>query len=243
MRTSESTAKLSAALVAAQVAILNPPKNQTSVIPMKSGGSFRYNYADLPSILNTVRPILMAHGLVLTQELAGDHNQVGVATRLVHTSGEWIEYDALTLDGGNGARESGSAATYARRYTICAVLGIAADEDDDGAAVTPRRKQAEPASARSSASAPAEPTTASGATPAVAGDHPSAPGDDGESPPDAASGEGVTTAEDYGEGSEAVVTSPAEKPHEHVWADSPKLSKYEVCTVTDCLETRRKRAA
>ena len=136
MRTSESTAEIFAALVNANLLITNPKK--TSKV---NAGAKRYAFAPLPELLDDLRPILQIHGLVFIQEAVDDGaGRVGSASMLVHRSGEWLSFDPLMLPAGNNAQDAGSAVTYSRRYTLCAALGIAADEDDDGEKASAPRK-------------------------------------------------------------------------------------------------------
>ncbi len=114
-------------------------KEGSASIPTKSGGSYSYKYATLPSILQTVRPILHKHGLAVIQNAAaGRDGHIDIFTMLVHTSGEYMVLQALPMPMGNTAQETGSAITYGRRYHILAALGLAADDDDDGASAAPR---------------------------------------------------------------------------------------------------------
>jgi len=120
--------KLAAALVKAQGSMTNPAKNKTV-----STGKYSYSYADLGSIIDHVRPVLAANGLALIQRIDTRPESVTLVTMLVHESGQVIE-SALPLPRGAAAQELGSYLTYARRYSICAALGIAAEDDDDGVA-------------------------------------------------------------------------------------------------------------
>ena len=99
-------------------------------------GSYSYRYADLPSILDAVRPVLKEHGLAVGQAVISEDSRVGVETRIYHTSGHVERFGPVFLHAGSDAKSAGSAVTYARRYSLCAALGIAADEDDDGAAAS-----------------------------------------------------------------------------------------------------------
>ena len=102
-------------------------------------GNYSYKYADLGSILDAVLPVLKEHGLALSQSAVNVDGKVGVETRIYghdHTE----TFGPLVLPGGNTAQGYGSAITYARRYALCAALGISPDEDDDGArASAPQR--------------------------------------------------------------------------------------------------------
>lgn len=129
IRQSESIAKLSLALVNAQAEMTNAPKDTKGQV----GNQVRF-YTDLPTLTDLVRPILAKHQLAYLQLPGGNTNgSVSLSTRLVHASGEWIE-DDYSMPAGQGAQGVGSALTYARRYALMALLGIAADDDDGAAA-------------------------------------------------------------------------------------------------------------
>lgn len=133
VRSSESIASLAKALAAAQAEMPNAPKQTKGQV----GNAVRY-YSDLATVTDVVRPILAKHQLAYVQLPAGGGNgTVSVATRLVHESGEWIEATLSMPTGGNGAQGVGSAITYARRYSLMAVLGLAPEDDDGAAASTP----------------------------------------------------------------------------------------------------------
>jgi len=119
MKTSAEISELAAALAAAQGMMENAIMNRTNP-------HFKTKYADLAAVLNAARKPLSANGLAIVQTI-GD----GVLhTRLLHTSGQWIASEhPLPMSG--KPQEIGSALTYARRYSLSALIGIAADEDDD----------------------------------------------------------------------------------------------------------------
>lgn len=134
MQKSESIAKVSAAIVAAQSELDNVAKDATNP-------HFRSGYASLPAILDTIRPVLAKHRLAVVQFPIDDGNgHVGVETTLLHESGEFIsnQYGArVQKDDPQGA---GSAITYARRYALAAVLAIGQEDDDGQAASKPKRE-------------------------------------------------------------------------------------------------------
>ena len=102
-----------------------------------STGQYAYTYATLADALQMARPILLRHGLALSQSVAGDGDDVVVFTSVVHESGQWVTSEGLRLPAGKTAQQTGSAVTYARRYSLMAFLGLAS-EDDDGAGASPR---------------------------------------------------------------------------------------------------------
>jgi hypothetical protein len=138
---------ISASLVKALGELSDVPKGREAKIPTKTGASYGYRYADLADALSMIRPILAKHDLAVTQTASNpDHDTVAITTTLFHTSGQWITFDPLVLPNGRTAQETGSAITYGRRYSLLAVLGLAA-EDDDGAGAAPRQpRNAQPRS-------------------------------------------------------------------------------------------------
>ena len=130
MRHSETISKLAAALAAFQADIKDP---------MRSGENphFRSRYVQIDGLLDAVRPVMAQHGLSFIQSTGGDGQAVSVTTMVMHTSGEWIETDALVLKAVKADPQgAGSAITYGRRYSLSAALGVAWDDDDDGNAAS-----------------------------------------------------------------------------------------------------------
>ncbi len=122
------------AFTAAQAELPPIGKRHEAVIPHKTGGSHSYKYADLNDVLEAVRPVLNKHGLSISQSSVSEEGKIGVVTRIYHTSGHVETFGPLLLPAGGDARSAGSAITYARRYGLCAALGISPDDDDDGEA-------------------------------------------------------------------------------------------------------------
>lgn len=122
--------QIAPALCAAQ-AILEPAKKNAQ------NPAFRSKYADLAACFEACRQVLPKQGLAITQVLLpqSDPSLICVRTILLHTSGQWISSDCVLNSGSGGARNpaqaAGSAITYARRYGLCALVGIVADDDDD----------------------------------------------------------------------------------------------------------------
>ncbi len=125
------------AFTAAQAELPPIGKRHEATIPTKTGGGYTYKYADLNDVLEAVRPVLNKHGLSISQSSVSEEGKIGVVTRIYHTSGHVETFGPLLLPAGGDARSAGSAITYARRYGLCAALGIAPDDDDDGAAAEP----------------------------------------------------------------------------------------------------------
>jgi len=154
MQTSNEIDKLAAALSAAQGELTHASKD-------RENPAFRSKYATLASIFDACRTPLAKNGLAIVQTVEGDEQKVIVTTRLLHASGQWIEGVFACKPGKGDAQGMGSAATYGKRYGLSAIVGIAADDDDDGNAasngkpsVAPVPKVTAPAAAPK-ASAPA----------------------------------------------------------------------------------------
>jgi hypothetical protein len=144
MQTSEQINELAAALAKAQGEFPPIPKDCVAKVTTKAGGSYSFKYADLDTILATVRPVLAKHDLALMVDIETVRNEANeramrATIRLVHSSGQWCQTTglAIAIDADAYARQpaqaSGSAATYATRYAIEAALAIRASDDDDGA--------------------------------------------------------------------------------------------------------------
>jgi len=113
---------------------------------------FRSKYADLAGCLEAVNDALLNHGIAIIQETAESDSGVVVETVFIHESGETIRGGKLHVPASKQDPQGyGSALTYARRYSIMAACGIAAEDDDGNAASRPKSRN----SLDSMASAPA----------------------------------------------------------------------------------------
>jgi hypothetical protein len=97
---------------------------------------FKSKYADLNSVWDACRDLLALNGLAVTQLNQITLDGVIVETVLIHTSGEWISGEMYLPLTKHDAQGVGSAITYGRRYGLAAIVGIVADEDDDGNAAS-----------------------------------------------------------------------------------------------------------
>lgn len=161
MNRSEHLDKLIPALVAARSKFTTVVKDKTAKI-----GTYAYKYADLSSVLDAVTPALSENGLTLVQPMTLSEGILILETCLFHASGQWIG-GTYPVPMASKAQELGSAITYGRRYSITALLGIVAEDDDDGAAASqdrPERKPKPPA-VPAPASAPTAPVGAQAAIP------------------------------------------------------------------------------
>lgn len=132
MKTSEHINELAAALAKAQGTFTNPPRNRAVKVTLKAGGNYTFHYTTLDCIIDMIRPGLSANGLSFVQSVGLDTDWVIVGTRLMHSSGQWIEDELPVKPDGFGPQQIGSAITYGKRYLLTALLGVASDEDDDG---------------------------------------------------------------------------------------------------------------
>lgn len=142
-----STTELNAALVAFQKTLPTIGKDNTATVPTKAGGKYTYQYADLTTITEIAFPLLAAQGLSwTTKPLAREDGKIVLRYALRHVGGGRIKGD-FPLPNDTTPQSLGSAITYARRYALCAVTGIApGGEDDDGAkASAPVKAAAVPA--------------------------------------------------------------------------------------------------
>lgn len=126
-------------------AMLDAQKEIKHAIKDSKNPHLKNTYASLSSVLDTVKPILNAHGLVLSQKVSGGPSCVIVHTQVVHAESGEETIDALPVpvkhkfkdgvDLGPDAQELGSAITYGRRYGLLAMCAIASEDDDGEAAV------------------------------------------------------------------------------------------------------------
>ena len=99
-------------------------------------GTYEFHYAPLDEVFESVRPALAANGLAITQIVeSANGEELRLRTLLIHESGAMLESMLpLWVAPDSKAQALGSAITYMRRYALQAILGVAAEEDDDGAA-------------------------------------------------------------------------------------------------------------
>ena len=133
MITSESIGDLAVALCKAQAVMGGALKDSANPF-------FKSKYADLESVWSACRQALTANGLSVVQGTDGTDVSVGVSTRLIHTSGQWIESTVWMTPKDGSPQAVGSAITYARRYGLAAMVGIY-QTDDDGEAAHGRAAQ------------------------------------------------------------------------------------------------------
>jgi ERF superfamily len=136
-RSSSSIASLAAALAKAQAVLVNPEKSLVGTIPPERlGGTERsFRYASLASGLDIVRKTLGEHEIATVQTTAIDQvtGIVNLTTVLAHSSGEWIASDwpVCPISETATPHRMGAALTYARRYALFTLVGIAGEDDLD----------------------------------------------------------------------------------------------------------------
>jgi hypothetical protein len=118
---------LAAALAKASTAFPAVTRSKTVTVRMKDGGTYSFKYAPLDVILGAVQQPLADNGLVVVQLL----DDGALITSLIHESGAILS-GRIDLPQSGDVQALGSAITYLRRYAIQAMLGIAAEDDDDG---------------------------------------------------------------------------------------------------------------
>ncbi len=145
-RSSESIGAIAAALAKAQGELTNPEKSLTATIralnPRDHDQTFRY--AALSSGLDIVRKALGGHEIATVQTTAID-NEAGLirlTTTLAHSSGEWLssEWPVCPISETAAPRRMGAALTYARRYALFTLVGIAGEDDLDAPELAEGRK-------------------------------------------------------------------------------------------------------
>jgi hypothetical protein len=136
-RSSESIGAIAAALAKAQAELTNPEKSLVGIIgassPRDRGRTFRY--APLSSGLDIARKSLGRQAIAIVQSTAIDKDTgfVRLNTALVHSSGEWVasEWPVCPMGDTASPQRMGAALTYARRYALFTLVGIAGEDDLD----------------------------------------------------------------------------------------------------------------
>ena len=137
-RSSKSIASLAAALAKAQIELVNPEKSLTATIQSTGGADQTFRYAPLSSGLDIVRKTLGQHEIATVQTTAVDQTvgTINLTTMLAHASGEWIASDWPVCPISETPHRMGAALTYARRYALFTLVGIAGEDDLDAPDLT-----------------------------------------------------------------------------------------------------------
>lgn len=127
MKKSESIVEISKALSEFRKEVKQPMKDANNPF-------FKSKYVPLENVIEAIDETAPNQGLSFTQwALNNSDGTVGVATMLLHTSGEFIEYDPVFMKAEKQTPQgAGSVITYLKRYTLSAIFGITSDQDDDG---------------------------------------------------------------------------------------------------------------
>ena len=153
MQRSESINEIAAALAKAQAVIVAAEKNAENP-------HFKSNYADLAAVWNACRLPLSKNGLSITQVHVNEGQGVILESLLMHSSGQWILSRLPLMMLKQDMQGLGSATTYARRYALAAMAGVAQEDDDgNGAGQANARSSARPPQSR--AEAPSGPQASS----------------------------------------------------------------------------------
>src|SRR3954470_24857428 len=136
-RSSDTIGNIAGALAKAQTELTNPEKSLTATIrsPFPREGDRTFRYASLSSGLEIVRKCLGAHEIATVQTTAidGEAGLIRVTTLLAHRSGEWVSSDwpVCPVSETAAPHRMGAALTYARRYALFTLVGIAGEDDLD----------------------------------------------------------------------------------------------------------------
>src|SRR5258707_13594405 len=136
-RSSESIGAIAGALAKAQIELANPEKSLTATIrsPFPREGDRSFRYASLSSGLDLVRKSLGRHEIatVQTTSIDEDAGLIRPTTTLAHSSGEWVSSDwpVCAVSETAAPHRMGAALTYARRYALFTLVGIAGEDDLD----------------------------------------------------------------------------------------------------------------
>jgi hypothetical protein len=132
---SEQINELAKALSTAQAKIENATLN-------KINPHFKSKYADLSSVIDSIREPLSANGIAVSQNIETREGGMILRTVLMHSSGQWIASE-FPLPQTARLQELGSALTYARRYSLSSMVCNSADEDDDANAAEDGKQKVE----------------------------------------------------------------------------------------------------
>lgn len=125
------TAALAAALAKVQAELPDIERDRTVEVEKKAGGTYSYSYVTLANLSKAVLPLLARNGLSFTAlPGTGSDGKMCLRYHLLHESGESLSGE-FPISGEGGIQMVGGRITYARRYCLAALVGVAADEDDE----------------------------------------------------------------------------------------------------------------
>jgi hypothetical protein len=111
-------------------ALCNAQGQMGGAVKDSSNPFFKSSYADLTSVIKAIKQPFSDNGLSYTQFPVSNEHGVGVSTRLMHISGQWLEMEYTLPTVKKDPQASGSAITYARRYALQSIAGIPTADDD-----------------------------------------------------------------------------------------------------------------
>ena len=156
--------EIASALASAQAELSPAAKNAQNP-------HLKNRYADIAAVYEAIRETLPKHGLSVSQIIMPHESKARVRTLLMHKSGQWLASECLMpLDRNGGPQGMGSAITYARRYSLSAIVGVVSEDDDDAEAAQPRRQQQEQPQQRREPAQPRRPEPVRQAAPKQQGD-------------------------------------------------------------------------
>lgn len=122
---------LAAALAAVQAELPKLDRDRTVTVEQRNGDTYSYSYVTLANLTDAILPLLAKHGLAwVCLPGTGADGKMCVRYRMMHNSGESLDGE-FPISGEGGIQQLGGKITYVRRYCLSAVVGVAADEDDE----------------------------------------------------------------------------------------------------------------
>jgi|SRR5690554_1091185 len=127
----DSTAAIASALGKVQAELPKLERDRTVTVQQKSGGTYSYSYVTLANLSDAILPLLAKHGLAFTAlPGTGADGKMCLRYHLLHESGEKLTGE-FPISGEGGIQMIGGRISYSRRYCLAALVGVAADEDDE----------------------------------------------------------------------------------------------------------------
>jgi hypothetical protein len=132
-------------MISIATALAKAQTNMGKALKQANNPHFRSKYADLGNVMDACLPALNEAGIAVIQPTGEDEHGRYVETRFIHgESGEWLSCRVPLIVAKNDMQGYGSAVTYARRYGLMAMAGIAPEDDDGNAAAKAAPKQEAP---------------------------------------------------------------------------------------------------
>jgi len=173
----ESTGALAEALAKVQAELPKLERDRTVTVQQKNGGEYSYSYVTLANLSDAVLPLLARNGLAFAaMPGSGEDGKMCLRYALMHTSGDRLEGE-FPISGEGGIQMVGGRITYTRRYVLAALVGVAADEDDESRLSEGGSGTAQRAPRRAPAAKTAEPAPKTAARASSAAAPPPLPGE------------------------------------------------------------------